>query len=176
MLRAHGLSGAAAAAVWAAARKLVARTRRRGVEYADTLDAFDGEPVVLTIGSTIASTDLTPHLAKLRPDREYVQVHTHPASTSFSYRDLARLVDRRAIIVMVVVGLDGTWHVVSRAEAFSETHPSAIVESFLGELERLASEQVAVAERSHRATQRMAARYGLRYDRVRGSTYERPHP
>lgn len=173
-LRAHGLSGAVAAAVWSVARRLVTRTRRRGFEHADTLDAVDGKPIGPTLTGTVMSTDLSPHIAKFRTGREYVQVHTHLTSTSFSHRDLYLLADQDAISVIVAIGIDGTWYVASRTQTWSLTNPRVLLEQYLAELGRLDAEEMTAAERPHVATERLAARYGLRYDRIKGLADARP--
>ncbi len=124
----------------------------------------------------MAGTDLSPHITRFRPNREYVQIHTHPTSTSFSHRDVYLLADQRAIHAMVAIGVDGTWYILSRAEAFELTNPRVLLEQFLDEFGRLGTELVPASERPHVATERLAARYGLRYDRVTGSADERPPP
>ena len=58
-------------------------------------------------------TDVSSHIRQFQPDREYVLLHTHPNSTSFSNRDVRLLAEHQVIRAMVAVGLDGTWYVMS---------------------------------------------------------------
>jgi len=88
VLRRHGMSGSCAAAIWATARDLIRRTRRRGIEHAATLDTGDATPVGPILTGSATSTDMSPHLRAFRSDRNYVLLHTHPNSTSFSPLDV----------------------------------------------------------------------------------------
>ena len=73
---------------------------------------------------------------------------------------------------MIVVGMDGTWHVLSRMPGISITDPRAVFYDFIGEFQRLRQDQVPVSERPHLATERVARNHGLLYDRLAGSTDE----
>jgi len=87
-LRDHELIGHVAAVIWTAARRLVRDTARRGVEHAMTFDADSGQTIGSTISGPVWGASIEPHLRLLRPGREYVTIHTHPGSTSFSDIDV----------------------------------------------------------------------------------------
>ena len=176
VLREHGLTGAAAAEAWTTARELVRDTRRRGIEHAATLDADDGRPIGPVLTGSTSSTDLTPHIERFARGRRYVQIHTHPRSTSFSNLDLLILGSHPSVRAMAVVGVDGAWHVVSRLVETRMENSRALFDGFLQELTRLTREHVPEAERPHAAMLRVAARHNLRYDREMGPADERPHP
>lgn len=169
LLKEHGLSGSVAATVWAVGRRLVARTRRRGVEHADTLGMLDGVPVGPTIVGTSIGTDLSSHLDRLRVGLTYVQVHTHPRSTAFSHYDLSLLTDNRVIRTMVALGIDNCWHVLSKPDELHVANAHVVMDAFLDELRRAAAD-VPPNERPHVATELVSARFGLRYDRRRGES------
>jgi proteasome lid subunit RPN8/RPN11 len=171
-LRRHGISGAVAAILWTAAADLRRRTRRRGIEHAVTLDAATGQPVGPMLTGSRSSTDLTLHLRALRPGHEYIQLHTHPGSTSFSDLDVRLLAEYPAIHAMIVVGENGTWYVISRQPGISILDSRAVFYDFVRELQRLGQDQIPAAARPHQATERIAANYGLLYDRLIGSTDE----
>jgi hypothetical protein len=176
VLREHGISGTVAAALWTVARDLRTRTRRRGFEHASTLDVADGGPVGETITGYASGADLTPHLVSMQVGHHYIQIHTHPRNTSFSDVDMRLFVERPALKAMIVVGVDGSWHVLSRPAGIRLTDPRAVFYDFVGELQRLTQSQVNASERPHRATEHIAASYDLLYDRVTGLTDERTPP
>ena len=123
---------------------------------------------------TETATNLSPHILSFQPDREYVVIHTHPRNTSFSQYDVLIFAEYPTIRVMVGVGVDGIWHLLSRMPDAAITDPRAVFDDCVNERRRLASEQTAVAEISHLATEYVAGRHGLRYDQVMGLRDERP--
>jgi hypothetical protein len=168
VLRGHGISGSVAAALWTVARDLRTRTRRRGIEHAITLNIDDGLPVGRMLTGDASRTDLTPHLLALQPDRRYVQLHTHPTSPSFSALDVRILADHPSIGIMIAVGVDGTWYVMSRPPTASLGDRRILYAAFLNELIRLQQAGAAPSDISHRVMERVAGQHGLRYDRVTG--------
>jgi hypothetical protein len=172
VLRLHGLSGSVAAQVWFVARDMVRRTRRRGIEHAFTLDLSDATPVGSMLTGSESQTDISPHLRALRLGGAYVQVHTHPRSTSFSPSDLLTCADHAPIHTMVAVGLDGAWHVLSRLPGADFGEPRQLFDDFISAIRNLQAEGVVAAEIPHRAMESISARNGMRYDRVTGQTDE----
>jgi hypothetical protein len=167
-LRRHGITGTVAAVLWTAARDLRPRARRRGIEHAVTLEAFDGRPVARMLTGDASRTDLTPHLLVLQRDHEYIQMHTHLRSPSFSALDVRVLSDHAAIRTMIAVGADGTWYLMSRQVEVSLGDRHALYDEFLDELIRLQRARIAGTEISHRAVEHVAAQHGLLHDRVTG--------
>jgi hypothetical protein len=170
VLRAHGLTGSAIAQLWTLSRDMRRRTRRRGLEYAAMVNLETGITVGPVISGSDDSVDLRRHIAALVPGRRYVQIHTHPGSTSFSHRDVAMLLSWAQIHVMVVVGVDSTWYVLSRVGALTASASEA-ADAFLIELDRVEDERpgLSLQERTHRVWLAIAGRLGLRYDRVKRS-------
>jgi hypothetical protein len=168
VLRRHGISGGVAAALWTAASNVRRRTVRRGIEHSVTLDAESAQPVGPMLSGTSTMTDLTDHVLRFRAGHEYVQLHTHPSSPSFSALDIRVLADHPPIRTMIAVGADGTWHVTSRLDGTSIGNRRAVFDDFLDELSRLEEAGVTPPERPHIVMEYIAARHGLLYDRVRG--------
>jgi hypothetical protein len=170
VLRMHGLSGNAIAQLWKLSADMRPRTRRRGLEYAATVNLETG----ITVGSILSGSedaiDLRRHIAAFVRGRQYVQLHTHPGSTPFSDADVQVLLSWEQIRVMGVVGVDGAWYALSRLR-----HPTAsgrdAANAFLIELDLLAAEhlEMPLRERTHRVRLTIAERLGLRYDRIQGS-------
>lgn len=167
-LRNHGVSGAAAARAWDEARRLIAATRRRSIEHAMMFDAETGDPVGGSLTGTRSSTDLRAHIARFQAGREYFQIHTHPGSTSFSPNDVLVLATQPAIRAMAVVGVDRTWHIVSYLVERPPASRRDVVDAFIEELARLEAEGVEFERRPHKAMLEVAARHGVRYDRIGG--------
>ncbi|MCC7368945.1 MAG: hypothetical protein IT306_11010 [Chloroflexi bacterium] len=169
-LRQHGLAGVVAAALWSAARDLRQRTRRRGIEHAITLDIETAQAVSPMLTGTPTSTDLSPHLRVMQAGRTYVVLHTHPRSTSFSDLDIRILSDHERIRVMIAVGSDGTWHILSRQYDPEVAHNRTVEIDFLRTLAAPVDASVPPAERIHGAMEKAAVRHGWQYDRVTGES------
>jgi hypothetical protein len=128
----------------------------------------------ITVGAVISggedAVDMRRHIAACAPGRPYVQLHTHPASTSFSDADVALLLSWDQLRMMVVVGVDGTWYVLSRVKSPTASRREAI-DAFLIEFDRVADEHsdLPLRERTHRIWLTIADNLGLRYDRVQRS-------
>lgn len=169
-LHRHGLSRAVSAALWTAAQDLRRRTRRRGIEHAVTLHAETAQPVGPMLTGTPTSTDLSPHLRAMQTDHTYVVLHTHPRSTSFSDLDIRILSDHERIRVMIAVGSDGTWHILSRQYNSEVAHNRTVEIDFLRTLAAPPRAEIPPAEQIHVAMEQVAARHGWMYDRVAGET------
>ena len=166
-LHQHGLARHVGAQLWMLSRTMLPTTRRRGREYAAMLDAESGRMVGTVISGGEDYVDLRPHISMFIKNRQYVQFHTHPGSSSFSDADVATLLSWNQIHVMVVAGVDGTWYALSR---LGPTRLSAVeaAEALLAEMDRLQEERPdsSLRECTHLAWIAIAHRLGLRYDRV----------
>lgn len=148
------------------------------------LDAETGAVVGAELSGTERGVDIRPHLEVLPKGRRYVQVHTHPRSTAFPDVDAVLLVQHAGLDVMLVIGLDGTWYVLSK---HPEDPPPAtrqaaeqVYAAFWAEIGQLvpgfecqprASSLPADEARkqlTHALWERVAGRHGLRYDRFQG--------
>jgi hypothetical protein len=113
----------------------------------------------------------------MQAGRRYVQLHTHPRSSALSTQDAILLTSHPRLAVSVVVGLDGTWYVLSkpagaapapalvgqryRQEVAART-PAYQARIQAGEL----TPQAAWRDHTHQAWLATAPQVGLRYDRV----------
>src|SRR5437870_2854515 len=96
----HGVGSAAVDAVVRAARSVHRLTRQHDVEVAATVDAESGEEPAPMVRGTRRSVDMTSHLRALTPSREYVMLHSHPESESFSWQDAGWLIARPMVRVL----------------------------------------------------------------------------
>jgi hypothetical protein len=165
----HGISRAVGAVLWTAAVDLRRRTRRRRIEHAITLDISDGQAVGRMLTGDASRTDLTPHLLALHPDHQYVQLHTHPTSPSFSALDVRILADHPPIGTMIAVGVDGTWYVMSRQSDTNLGDRRVLYDAFLNALIRLQQAGADPGDSAHLVMEHVASQHGLRYDRVTGT-------
>jgi hypothetical protein len=177
LLRSHGASGQAARSTARIGDELRQRMGQTAIEFAALIDATTGEQVGEILRGSVDQVLLRPHLAALLPGRRYVHLHTHPASSSFSDDDLAILLDR-VEITMVVVGRDATWYFLSKvrgqptvdadtgralwnihfAEIATPDH-ALIAQGILSSSEALRHEV-------HETMKRLAPEIGLRYDHL----------
>jgi hypothetical protein len=110
-----------------------------------------------------------------------VQIHTHPASSSFSDADVAILVGNPALTAMVVLGNDGSAYILSKRDLVARVPPlTTSVEwnrlyaaSFSRYRDAVQSGRLsnaeAVIEHSHAVMRVLARRLNLRYSRIRGA-------
>lgn len=182
----------AARAVRLAGEDVRRRTAAAGNEFAAMLDIESGASVGDLIEGVGRRTVIAPHLDALQPGHAYVQVHAHPSSTPHSDQDGMLFAAQARLAAMVVVGLDGTWYVVSRLPGASPITPEQVLSAWeealvalrpqllarvrSGRLSRRAGGQ----ELLHRVWVAIAPQLGLRYDRVRpnrpGETHGRTTP
>jgi hypothetical protein len=169
-LKRHGISGDVAAKLWTVGSRLRRETQRSRFERAETLDADNGRAIEPTLTGSAMITDLTRHIRAFEPGHTYVSLHTHPNSTSFSNSDVRVLAEHADLDAMVAVGVDGTWHVMSRSGEASVTFARMVEGDYLTELTRLRQAEVPATDRPHLVMEQIAARHGWRYDRVVGSS------
>jgi hypothetical protein len=182
VLRRHGMSDDAARVAIRVGDELRCHTQRTGVELAVMLDLATGDVPVDVIWGERARTDIGPHIAAMRLGQRYAHLHTHPRSSPFSTTDAGLFVAQPQIQVMVVVGADGTWYVLSDSMIGRVLPPSDIIDAYADELVALApryrelvasgvtDRQAADREGRHEALQAVARRFGLRYDRIERGT------
>jgi hypothetical protein len=78
------------------------------LEFAAMVDAESGVALRTTISGGEDAVDFRPHITAFARGRRYVQLHTHPGSSSFPDADVATLLSWDQIHAMVIVGVDGT--------------------------------------------------------------------
>jgi hypothetical protein len=117
----------------------------------------------------------------MHPDRRYVTLHTHPASSAFSDLDVSTFIGVAMLMVMVVVGADGSWYVLSKPKGAQLPDPVEAAQRLRAEVMRLmpwhrAQVQARRLEpreawraHSHEAWLVVAPELGLRYSRVEPS-------
>lgn len=146
-------------------------------EYAAMLDAYTGTAVGDIIEGTEATTVIKPHLDAMQSNHDYIQVHTHPAGTTFSARDVALFTHIPNISIMVIVGSNAEWYVLIGIVR-APLAPDEVIIAYRQHLFTLGARYRALvdagrrdrrsADRAgrHEAMRRLAVRLGLRYTRV----------
>lgn len=168
-LRRHGLSGHAAASLWTIARGLTRDTRRRGREYSAMVDAESGIEVGPRLSGEAHQVDVLPQLLAARPGREYRHLHTHPSNGAFSPADSRVLLSNRQLRVIVAVGMDGRWHMMSRASDGEPVDAWTASDRFILAVRRLLDDDaVPIVDATHIAWSTLSDGLGLRYSRVEG--------
>ena len=121
MLTSHGVSERTQRTLREIGAELRQRSASTGDERAAMVSNRTGRRLGRILRGEPNRVDISPHIAAMVPDHPYVQLHTHPgsASASFSERDAFNVVGVPGIEVMVVVGVDGAWYVLSRADDFA---------------------------------------------------------
>lgn len=149
------------------------------MELAATLDADSGDMPAPIMRGTRRAVDVGAHLRAFAPGREYVMLHSHPESESFSWQDAALLVTRPSVRALVVVARDGAWYLLSRAPGTPVASVEDVVVAVATERDRLSppgdparrrgapGRSARQREISHQAWTNLAHDLGLRYDRLR---------
>jgi hypothetical protein len=179
LLGAHGVAAPAVEAVLRThARRLVEHTRRSNREHAVTLDAETGEQLGEELVGDRFSFDLGPHLRVMQPGQGYVQIHTHPSDCAFSLPDAAMLHRFPTVRAVLVVGVRGTWYLLSRLAGRELSPWDTLVAAFEAEYaartpsyERVVragdvSRRAAQCQRVDETWLATAARCGLLYTRI----------
>lgn len=168
-LRAHGLSGLAAASLWTIARELVRDTRRRSREYSAMVDAESGAEEGPRLSGEAHQIDILSQRNARRPGREYGHIHTHPSNGAFSAADARVLLSNREIRAIIAVGSDARWRMMSRNTGVAVADPWAVSDQFVIELRRLMSDDcMSIADAPHAIWSTISERLGLRYSRIEG--------
>jgi hypothetical protein len=175
----HGLTAAAVIGVSRAETELVDVTRRQGREFAVAIDMATGDSSEIVSGES-NEIDLGGILSKLEISGRYVQIHTHPAGSSFSDSDVAILVGNSVLTAMVVFDGDGSAYILSKGTSTARILPlTASIEwnrlyaaSFARyrdavQAGRLSNIEAAI-QHTHNVMRVLARRLGLRYSRIRG--------
>jgi hypothetical protein len=177
-LQRHGFSEPVAQLVWAVGADLRERTQRDGVEFAAMLEADTGEPLGEVLGGGEQVVDARPHFRAMLAGRRYVQIHSHPSSSAFSRQDALILTSFPELRASVVIGLDGTWYVLSRTDANASILPELVSVRFQGRFAALwptyralvQTQLVPASEawraHSHDIWTHIGPELGLRYDRI----------
>jgi hypothetical protein len=176
LLRSHGLSVAVAERVARAGAVLHQRSVREGVEIGTTLDLATGRPIGPTLSGERDSVNFGSQFAAFRPGRRYLQLHTHPGSSSFSAPDVGMLLDHLALRLLVVVGEDDHWYLLSKRAGQRLANPDDAHARWWEVFEDVAShddaliaqgqltQQAALVREVHETMIRLAPELGLRYD------------
>jgi hypothetical protein len=158
--------------------KLRELTLRDGVEYAAMIDMETAGQLGLVLGGEKSTVNIGEHLDEMIPGRQYIQMHTHPASSSFSTADIELLNWYEGISTMVVTGADGTQYVMMKETGRNVPELYEISEAYQEALKALEpkytqlihsgtmSTEEAWKEHSHEIWTRIASRFGFRYIRL----------
>jgi hypothetical protein len=178
LLRGHGVPARAAPPIARAGERLQERTAQSGLEYAALFESDTGTQVGPVLEGQQDQVNLEYHTALLQPGRRYVHLHTHPGDSSFSHHDLAILLRYPELRTMGIVGLNGSWYLLSKRRG----QPTAREQDGLDlwhvhyaraaepndKLVRLGilTEPQALRREVHETMTRLAPELGLRYDHL----------
>lgn len=184
-LRRHGILSLAAQRVRAIGHLLREETRLHGLEFAALLDAQTGGQLLPIVSGDADEVDTSPLLRETSPGRAYVGVHTHPRSQPFSLADIALLLAQPAIHLVVAVGRDGSWYLMSVAPNVVPGDIGALRAVF-AEVAEATIEQyrappyrsIAAARRAHLHAiwEQVSPRLGLQYDWIEGAPKQQGAP
>jgi hypothetical protein len=178
----HGLSPAVARRVRALGRTMREAMRVQPLESAALVDAATGVQLGATIRGRPDRVDATALFRQAVPGATYVALHTHPDSMPLSVRDVAILLEQRALGTLglvAAIGRDGSWSIMSVAPGTTPadlaTLRAAVAEraaALAGQFRAPPYPSAAAALRAHRheVWRHTALDLGLRYDRVEGRT------
>ena len=159
-------------------RQLQQQTEREGTESAAIVDLRSGARIGDVVGGVSNRVNISGHLGAMQAGHEYVHLHTHPASTSFSDQDGGMLAAHAGLHLLAVIGLDGTWYLLGKRRDTEPAMAGDVLCAFRDEV-LLLRPQYRVLVRSNAMTteqawramidevwQRVAAKLGLQYRRV----------
>ncbi len=178
----HGWTSKVTQQVIAKGEQLRQATRASGVEYAAMLDAETGNQLGVDLKGIEHSVNIAAHIEQMQLGKRYIQIHTHPNSSSFSDIDVALLFyhqgPERNIQSIYVVGVDGTRYIISREPGVQIATPEEIKLAFRVEIERLRPKwegkyrsgeltaDQAWKEHTHEAWTNIAKKLGFKYNRL----------
>jgi hypothetical protein len=178
LLHGHSVPARAAPRIAETGEDLRQRTAQTGIEYAALFEWETGTQVGTVLEGAEDRIILNPQTALLRPGRRYVQLHTHPGSSSLSPFDLAILLSHPELRLMAVVGQDSSWDVLSKRQGHPSVDPAQAFMAWRGEYTEV-SEQYdllvaggvlspaeALRRELHETMERLAPGLGLRYDHL----------
>lgn len=178
LLQRHGLTRRSARALQVVAREIQVRTEEHGIEFAALIDANTGEQLGPILGGISRTVDARPLLRAMQPVHEYVEVHSHPESSAFSWQDAGILARNPALRATLIISADGTSYALSRVPGALPPTIAAIRSAYLAGYTALlpryrelvqsgaASAHEAWREHSHEIWQRVSNPLNLRYDRL----------
>jgi hypothetical protein len=174
----HDIPTTAARLLESVGADLLARTEARHVEAAALVDLVTGQRVGDILEGSAGEIDIGDHLRLMRRGRRYLQIHSHPGSSSLSAQDAVLLVTHAGLLACIVVGLDGSWYILSKTPGGSPPLPERVAEEYSNELVALQPRYVAAVklgmmsqsnawrELSHEVWLHAAVLLSLRYDRI----------
>lgn len=179
LLLAHRIPAATALRLRSEAEAVRVRVAQTGLEYAFSLDILTGGMVGSICHGTAAEVDITEQIAAMHDSGRFVSLHTHAGSTAFSDSDADLLLSNRPIVTIVAVGVDGSWHLLSKLPGAAVAEAKVGVAALQRSVARLSPAYLALAESGavtheealrqmlHTIWQLIARPLGLRYDRTR---------
>jgi hypothetical protein len=148
------------------------------LEHGLLIDAQTGQSIGDPVFGEEDKVGLASHFERCEPGGRYVGLHTHPRSLPFSVQDVAVLLRQPVPCMIVAVGRDGTWYVMSVApgrpkpslddlRSTMERHLLAIGDAYA--CPPFPNPMAARRAHYHAAWTLAAPDLGLRYDRIEGS-------
>ncbi|HEY7066034.1 MAG TPA: hypothetical protein VII06_31470 [Chloroflexota bacterium] len=177
-LQRHRLSARTIRTVARIGEALRQRTAATGVEWSAMIDTATAARVGPILSGGEAYVDLDAQFAALDWRGQYLAIHTHPNSTSFSDVDGGTLASNPPLRTIVVVGRNGTWYVLSKLPGRPTPNALDVRLAYLQQLRTIVpkyrtlvqSGQIDAVEawrqQTHEAWELVALDLRLRYDRV----------
>lgn len=175
----HGISQDAAESIERIGADLRQRTLDRGIEFAAMVDVRTGETLGRILDGEKSSVVLKEHIDQMDPNKNYVQIHTHPRSSSFSDMDVMLLHHNEGLHAMAVFGADGRSYLISKQlqdviddvyeirEAY-EKERDALFPKYQQEVSAgNMTQDEAWKEHSHEIWVNIAERLGFKYSRLK---------
>ena len=133
------------------------------------VDADSGTEAGPRLSGEAHQIDIRAQLIAQSPGRAYGHIHTHPSNGAFSAADARVLLSNRGLRVIIAVGMDGRWHIMSRAVADATVDTWTVSDRFTLELRRvLDDESIPMIEAPHTVWSAISDGLGLRYSRIEG--------
>ena len=134
------------------------------------VDAESGEEVGPRLSGEAHQISILAQLVATAQGRQHGHLYTHPSNGAFSAADARVLLSNRQLRVIIAIGLDGRWHVMSRAIAGESADAWVVSDVFSLEVRRLLDESIPIVEAPHIVWSAIANGLGLRYSRIEGRT------
>jgi hypothetical protein len=178
LLRSHALAARTARTVARIGEAIRQEMGSADIELASLIDDSTGEQVGDILSGEPNQIHLPSQILALRPGRRYAHVHTHPGSGSFSDFDFTLLLGNPPIRTIVAVGRDRTWYFLSKLRGQPTADPEVVFDAWGSEFlirynqydaairSGIMLEHDALGLLTHEISIALAARWGLRYDRL----------
>ncbi|WHY84639.1 hypothetical protein QNH39_18550 [Neobacillus novalis] len=95
-------------------KELKSETLKDNIEYATLLNYQSGEILGRRLAGKYGEIKVQEHFDLMEKDKQYVHIHTHPDSSSFSPPDIKHLLDYHQLKNVIVIGKNGDLHLMGK--------------------------------------------------------------